>query len=69
MALGPAGQKQRRGKGVSIRRGHRDIVAKYVVQSRLGHCFFSSGCERPLAKAKSAFAARVCQDYRKSNWR
>jgi hypothetical protein len=37
MALGPAGQKQRRGKGISIRRGHRDIVAKYVVQPRLGH--------------------------------
>jgi hypothetical protein len=37
VALGPAGQKQRRGKGVSIRRGHRDIVAEYVVFPRLGH--------------------------------
>ena len=48
MALGPAGQKQRRRKRVSIRRGHRDIVDKNVVQPRPGHrCSPASFSERP----------------------
>ena len=37
MALGPTGQKQRRGKRISVGRGHRDIVDENVVQPRVGH--------------------------------
>src|SRR5206468_3609587 len=69
VALVSTGLKQRRGKGVSIRRRHRDIVAEYVVQPRLGHRVLLPALRAATAKAKSAFVARACQDYRKSNWR
>jgi len=37
MAFGPTGQKQRRGKRISVGRWHRDIVDENVVQPRVGH--------------------------------
>ena len=70
VALGPAGQKQRRGKRISVGRGHRDVVDENVVQPRVGHRLLHLRFSwAAITKANSAFAARACRDYRKSNWR
>ena len=69
MALGAAGQEQRRRQQISVGGGEGDVVDENVVQRSLCHRVLPRAFVIRPANANSAFAARACLTVRKSNWR